>query len=355
MLIVDAHLDLSLNALEYNRDLQDPLGAIRLGEEGRTDLAGRGRGMVCFEEMRKAGIGLCVATQIGGCMQPPGPVASWASPAQAWAMTQGQLAWYRAMEDAGELRQIRGATGLDQQLSDWADDPRSTPIGYVLSLEGTDSLRTLADLETAHGYGLRALGPAHYGTGRYALGHDCSGPLSAAGRELIDEMQRLGLILDLTHLSEESFWQALDRFDGCVWASHHNCRALVDDPRQLSDEQIVAIAERGGVIGLALDAWMLVPGWVRGTSTPESAGATIGRAVDHIDHICQLLGNARHAGLGTDLDGGFGGEQCPRDLGSIGELPKILDCLRGRGYSEPDIAGIASGNFLRRLREGLSD
>ena len=100
MLIFDAHLDLSLNALEYNRDLRLPLADLRKVEAGLTDLQGRSQGTVCFPEMRKAGIGLCVATQIGGCMQPPGPVASWSSPAQAWAMTQGQLAWYRAMEEA---------------------------------------------------------------------------------------------------------------------------------------------------------------------------------------------------------------------------------------------------------------
>ena len=354
-MLFDAHLDLSLNALEYNRDLQRPLAGIRGREAGMTDLAGRGRGTVCFEEMRKAGIGLCVATQIGGCMQPAGPVASWASPAQAWAMTQGQLAWYRAMEDAGELRSIRSAADLDQQLADWTADAERTPIGYVLSLEGSDSLRTLADLETAYGYGLRALGPAHYGTGRYALGHDRSGPLSTAGKDLVREMDRLGLILDVTHLCDQTFWDALELFGGSVWASHHNCRALVDDPRQLSDEQIRAVAERGGVIGLALDAWMIVPGWIRGETTPQSISVTLDDAVNHIDHICQLLGDVKHVGIGTDLDGGFGTEQCPGDLDSIGELPKILDRLRGRGYSEADVTAVAHGNFVGLLRTGLRE
>ncbi|MFT4550898.1 MAG: membrane dipeptidase [Verrucomicrobiales bacterium] len=353
MMIFDAHLDLSLNALEYNRDLQRPLAEIREREQGMVDLKGRGCGTVCFEEMRRAGIGLCVATQIGGCMHPPGPVASWASPAQAWAMTQGQLAWYRAMEDAGEMRSIRSAADLDEQLAAWATDPSATPIGYVLSLEGSDSIRTLADLETAYEYGLRALGPAHYGTGRYALGHDRRGPLSRDGKEFVREMDRLGLILDLTHLCDETFWNALDCYSGSVWASHHNCRALVDDPRQLSDEQIRAIAERGGVIGLAFDAWMIVPGWVRGETTPQSIGVTLEDAVNHIDHICQLLGNVEHVGLGTDLDGGFGNEQCPLDLDSIGELPKILDCLRGRGYSQADVSAVAHGNFVQLLRTGL--
>lgn len=354
MMIFDAHLDLSLNVLEYNRDLQRPIGEIREREAGMSDLGGRGNSMVCFEEMRKAGVGLCVATQIGGCMQPPGPVASWNSPAQAWAMTQAQLAWYRAMEDAGELRSIRSVADLDKHLDDWKADGDSTPIGYVLSLEGADSLRTLADLETACSYGLRALGPAHYGTGRYALGHDRSGPLSAEGKELVREMERLGMILDLTHLCDETFWDVLDGFAGCVWASHHNCRALVDDPRQLSDDQIRAIAERGGVIGLALDAWMIVPGWVRGESTPDEFGITLEHAVDHIDHVCQLLGTVNHVGIGTDLDGGFGKEQCPADLDSIADLPKILDSLRRRGYSEADVAAVAHGNFVRVLRTGLA-
>ena len=252
-----------------------------------SDLKGRAHNTVSFSAMREADIGICVATQIGGCMRPPGPVASWHSPSQAWAMTQGQLAWYRAMEHVGELRQIRSRAELDHHLRAWqvSQQDEKVPIGFLLSLEGSDSIRTLADLETAWGYGLRALGPAHYGVGRYALGHDQSGPLSPAGKDLVREMDRLGLILDVTHLCDETFHDALDIFKGPVWASHHNCRSLVDDPRQLADEQIRRLAERGGVIGVALDAWMMVPDWVRGRSTPESAGVTLELLVDHIDHI----------------------------------------------------------------------
>ena len=353
MLIFDAHLDLSLNALEYNRDLRLPLADLRKVEAGLTDLQGRSQGTVCFPEMRKAGIGLCVATQIGGCMQPPGPVASWASPAQAWAMTQGQLAWYRAMEEVGELSMIRTTGALDQHLEDWAEDAENTPIGYVLSLEGSDSIRTLADLETAYGYGLRALGPAHYGHGRYALGHDQLGPLSHEGKALIQEMDRLGLILDVTHLCEETFWDALACFSGPVWASHHNCRALVNDPRQLSDDQIRAVAERGGVIGLAMDTWMIVPGWEKRVTTPEASGVCLDDALKHLDHICQLLGNADHVGIGTDLDGGFGTEQSPKDLHSIADIAKIPSLLRERGFSESDVGKVAHGNFIELLRKAL--
>lgn len=352
-MIFDAHLDLSLNALEYNRDLRQPVSAIRESEIGMCDLKGRSAGTVCFPEMRQADIAVCVATQLGGCMKPAGPVASWNSPAQAWAMTQGQLAWYRAMEDDGVLRQIRTAADLEQHLQHWTTSPAETPIGYILSLEGSDSIRTLDDLETAFGYGLRALGPAHYGVGRYALGHDQTGPLSLEGKALIRQMDRLGLILDVTHLCDESFWQALELFDGPVWASHHNSRKLVDDPRQLSDQQVRVLAQRDAVIGVALDAWMMVPNWVRGTTTPESSGVSLSHMVDHIDHFCQLLGNTGHVGIGTDLDGGYGTEQTPQDLDTIADLTKVAELLRDRGYSVEDIEAITHQNFINHCTRSL--
>ena len=353
MLIFDAHLDLSLNALEYNRDLRQPLSRIRSLESDKTDLKGRGRGTVCFPEMRAAGIGLCVATQIGGCMKPAAPVGAWNSPEQAWAMTQGQLAWYRTMEDCGALRLIRTADDMRRHIAAWEADPDNTAIGYVLSLEGADSIRTPAYLESAYNDGLRALGPAHYGIGRYAYGHDQNGRLSDLGQELLREMDRLGLILDVTHLCDATFWDAMELYTGPVWASHHNCRALADDPRQLSDKQILAVAERDGVIGLALDAWMVVPGWIRGKTRPQDVGATLEVAVNHIDHICQLLGNVNHVGIGTDLDGGFGTEQTPTNLDSIADVRVILDILQERGYSEADIRAVASGNFVRVLEHAL--
>ena len=267
-------------------------------------------------------------------------------------MTQGQLAWYRAMEDAGELRQIRSWPELEKHLESWHADSGKSPIGYILSLEGADSLRTLADLETSHEQGLRALGPAHYGKGRYALGHDEDGPLTEPGRELLSEMDRLGIILDATHLCDKSFWQAFDCFQGPVWASHHNCRALVDDPRQLADEQIIALAERGAVIGIAFDVWMVVSGWNRGVTThADKPEASLESVADHLDHVCQLLGTSRHTGIGTDLDGGFGSEQTPAGLDVISDLRKFQTILEQRGYSEEDIEGIFHRNFLKFLEK----
>jgi len=355
MLIFDAHLDLSLNALEYNRDLRRSVHEIRKLESGLSDLKGRGAGTVAFPEMRRGDVGLCVATLLAGCMKPAGPVGAWESPEQAWAMTQGQLAWYRAMEADGQLKQIVDLEGLETHFNHWAQAAADTPIGYILSLEGADSLRTLDDLSDAYTNGLRALGPAHYGVGRYALGHDCEGSLSSAGKSLLSEMDQLGMILDVTHLAEQTFWDALDHYSGSVWASHHNCRALVDDPRQLTDMQIRELAARGAVIGVALDVWMMVPNWKRGVSNHlNHAGADFRALADHVDHMVQLLGNASHIGIGTDLDGGYGTEQSPSDLDTIADLNVFLEILRSRGYEEEAIQGICHLNFIRFLREHWS-
>lgn len=170
------------------------------------------------------------------------------------------------------------------------------------------------------------------------------------GLALLKEMERLGMILDATHLCDDAFRQALRHFQGHVWASHNNCRSIVPHNRQFSDEQLKVLIERGAVIGLAMDAWMIVPGWVRGQSTPKSMGCNLEKALDHLDHICQLAGNTLHVGIGSDLDGAFGTEQCPYDLETIADLQKIPDLLRKRGFSETDIENVMHGNWLRFLR-----
>ena len=135
---------------------------------------------------------------------------------------------------------------LEDHLKYWNDDKSKTSksIGYILSLEGADSIVTLKHLEQAYAYGLRAFGPAHYGPGRYAQGTNATGGLGKDGKELLREMERLNIILDATHLCDDSFWEAMENFNGHVWASHHNCRALVDHNRQFSDEQIKELIAR---------------------------------------------------------------------------------------------------------------
>lgn len=352
MLIFDGHLDLAMNAIEWNRDYTRPLAEVRQREQGLTDKQDRGRNVVTFGEMRRGQIGLCIATQIARYVAPGSPLPGWSSPEIAWAITQAQLAWYRVMEESGHLVQIVDRAGLNRLVELWKHaPPPDAPIGYVLSLEGADSILTPAHLERAYAYGLRAVGPAHYGPGRYAPGTGAEGGLTPLGRDLLREMRRLGLVLDATHLTDHAFWEALDLFDGPVWASHNNCRALVPDSRQFSDEQIRALIQREAVIGVAFDAWMLHPGWIRGQTTPETANVRIERIVEQVDHICQLAGSARHCGIGSDLDGGYGREQSPRDLESIADLQRLAGLLASRGYGPADVEAILHGNWVRRLNE----
>ena len=352
MLLFDAHLDLSMNAIEYNRDLTRPLDEVRRREEGMTDKLDRAKGVLTFDEMRRGKIGICIATQIARYVSIDNPLPGWHSPEIAWSLTQAQLAWYREMERIGQLVQIVDRDGLNRHVELWQNDPpMNAPIGYILSLEGADSICSPAHLERAYEYGLRALGPAHYGEGRYAPGTGSEGGLTLIGRELLKQMQELGIVLDATHLTDEAFWEALELWDGPVWASHNNCRALVPAQRQFSDEQLNALIERGAVVGMAFDAWMMHPDWVRGTTTPEETGLKIERIALHIDHICQLAGNVQHVGIGSDLDGGYGTEQTPMDLESIADLQSLTAILADRGYSQADIEAIMHGNWIRRLNE----
>jgi membrane dipeptidase len=352
MLIFDGHLDLAMNAIEWNRDFSRPLEEVRQREQGLSDKKDRGRNVVAFDEMRKGQVGICIATQIARYSGPENPLPGWGSPEIAWAITQAQLAWYRAMEESGQLVQIVDQASLNRHVALWEQGPPdSAPIGYILSLEGADSILTPDHLERAYDDGLRALGPAHYGAGRYSPGTGASGGLTPLGRELLKRMQQLGIVLDVTHLTDQAFWEALELFDGPVWASHNNCRALVPDGRQFSDAQIKALIERDAVIGAAFDAWMMVPGWVRGETTPEAVGLRIERIAEHIDHICQLAGTVRHCGIGSDLDGGFGREQCPLDLRSIADLQQLTQILTDRGYALEDVRAIMYGNWVRRLKE----
>lgn len=352
MFIIDAHLDLSMNALEWNRDLTKPVAQINAREMNLADKPDRGNATVSLPELRKGNIGLVVATQIARYVAPDNSLPGWHSPEQAWAQTQGQLAWYKAMEDAGEMVQVKDLASLNKHIALWSDETSVAlkPVGYILSLEGADSLVTTEHLERAWNNGLRAVGPAHYGPGRYANGTDSTGKMNANGIELLQEMERLNIILDATHLCDDAFWQALDHFNGHVWASHNNVRALVNHNRQFSDDQLKALIERGAVIGGALDAWMMVPNWVRGQSTPKEMQVNLHKMIDHLDHICQLAGNTLHAGIGSDLDGAFGKEQCPYDLDTIADLQKLPDLLITRSYTNEDIENILHGNWIRFLR-----
>ena len=351
--IIDAHLDVAMNAIEWNRDLKKTVAAIRSRELGMTDKLDRAKGTVALPELRRGKIGLVVATQIARFVDVGNPLPGYHSPEIAWGITQAKLAWYRAMEDQHEMVQVTNKDQLNRHIDLWLNDsiPESTkPVGYILSLEGADSFVHISYLEKAYNYGLRACGPAHYGPGRYAYGTGSTEGFTAAGKELIREMDKLNMILDVTHLTDQGFREAMDIYKGPVWASHHNCRALVDHQRQLPDDQIKVLIERNAVIGGVLDTWMLTDNWLRGVHDPAERGIGLEKLVDHYDHICQIAGNTHHIAIGSDLDGTFGKEQSPYDLEDIADLQKFQSILIRRGYQDSDIGNIFYKNWLRFLR-----
>jgi membrane dipeptidase len=358
MLIIDAHLDLSMNALQADRDLLQAVYTIRTQEQFVPGM-GRGQGTVAYPEMRRGRLFLSVATLIARSTGRPVPHFDFRSPSQAYGMAHGQLAYYRALEQMGHIRIIDNRQQLESHVAEWqtwdAAHPEETdqtpPLGFIISMEGADPILFPEQLGEWWQAGLRLLGPTHYGPGRYAGGTATELGLTPIGPPLLREMERLGIILDMTHLSDQAFWQALEHYNGLVIASHNNCRALVPHQRQFSDDQLKAIFARNGVIGAAFDAWMLQPGWIVGQTTNEKV--TIATVVDHIDHICQLAGNAQHVAIGTDLDGGYGREQSPRDLDTIADLQRLTGLLAGRGYSTADTAAILHGNWLRVFRSAL--
>ena len=358
MLIIDSHLDLAWNALQWNRDLLRPVHTIRTQEAGHPDPL-YGHGTVALPEMRQGRIALCLATLLARSTGTPDPDLDFLSPIQAHGVAQGQLAYYRGLEQAGHVRFVTDADQLTRHIAEWKawdsgpnpDADQAPPLGFVISMESADPILDADQLQAWWEGGVRVIGPAHYGPGRYAGGTGTELGLTDMGKRLLVEMERLGVVLDVTHFSDPAFWQALDAYDGPVLASHNNCRALVAHQRQFSDEQLRAIFQRDGVIGVALDAWMLEPGWVKGQSTNERV--TLDTVVDHIDHICQLAGNSRHVGIGSDLDGGFGGPQSPCDLDTIADLQKLTGLLAGRGYSEADIAAVMHSNWVRLLELSL--
>lgn len=356
LFIIDSHLDLAMNAIEWNRDLRQPVTAIRKREEEMSDKPDRGNNTVAFPELRKGKIGVVVATQIARYVASGSELPGYNSPEIAWGITQAQVAWYKAMEDAGEMVQLRDGKAIADHAALWMNDgiqDDHKPIGYVLSLEGADSIVNLDYLHKAYGYGLRACGPAHYGPGRYAPGTGITGGLTAIGRQLVREMDKLRMILDVTHLTDEGFSEALSIFKGPVWASHHNCRSLVDYQRQLTDEQIKILIERAAVIGGVLDTWMLVPEWKRGVDTPGGRQAGLTKLIDHYDHICQLAGNTDHIAIGSDLDGAYGIEQSPYDIDTIADLQKLQGLLAARGYTREDIEKIFYRNWLEFMQKNL--
>ena len=359
MLIIDSHLDLAWNALEWSRDLLRSAYTTRT-MEGRVSGKARASGTVGLPEMRQARIAICFGTLIARSTGNPVANLDYPSPTQAYAAACGHLAYYRGLQQEGHVQVITELEQLERHMAEWeawdaedgADPESSPPLGVVVSMESADPVLSPDRLQEWWNAGLRLIGPSHYGPGRYAGGTGTEMGITELGALLLSEMERLGIALDLTHLSDQAFWEALEKYSGPVLASHNNCRALVRHQRQFSDDQLREIIRRGGVIGVAFDNWMLKTGWIIGKG--DARDVTLDDVIRHIDHICQLAGNSGHVAIGTDLDGGFGTEQTPRELDTIADLQKLAPLLADRGFKKDDVAAILHGNWLRFLRQSWS-
>jgi len=396
MLAFDLHLDLALSAITLNRDLTLSIQDCRQFEatiEGRM----RGHNTVTFPEMRRGHVGLCIATLLGRVAPGPGGGSVFRSHELAYASAMGMLAYYRQLERQGISRLITTAPQLTESAAAWSHPtpPRDVPLGFLLGTEGADCIVSPSQLDHWWEAGLRSINLLHFRPSQYAGGTGTDTALTDRGRDLLNAMDQIGAILDITHQSDPSFWESLKLFKGPVFASHQNARALVPGPRQFTDDQLKALIERDAVVGHALDGWQLYPNYVR-AQTPKSA-VSLTHLADQIDHLDQLAGtpvhpalasplpgllapqptppqasthtppltpppapptrclylphtpppSPRRSAIGSDLDGLFGYEQTPHEVDTIADLQKLPPLLQSRGYSHEDIAGIMSGNAIR--------
>jgi len=330
--IVDAHLDLAWNARK-GRDLDLTAAELRLKEATPGDLA-----MVTLPELRRGGVGVVFATlyvgtgsfddEGNGIYEVPPDVDA-----------RQQLDIYRRWESEGKVRIIRDRTSLRSHLEAWPGD--RTP-GLVLLIEGGDSITSPAHLQEWWDAGVRLIGPAWSRT-RYCGGTRAPGGLTDLGRELLGAMQELGVILDVAHLAEQSFWDAFDVGFHRVVATHCNVRRFVNEKiadRHLSDDMLATLGKAGAVVGVVPYNGFLL-------ADPPEGEVHLDVVAKHLEHMASIVG-WEGVGIGSDLDGGFGSEATPVELDTSADLHRIGDIVPA-GARE----GVLGANWLRVLEESL--
>ena len=366
MLIFDGDYPMAHGALIMNRDLTRPIEEVR--NAPRTQFADDGwpdsETMATLPEMRKGQVAAALMKICVRIERPDSPIWGYRSDDIAFAMAQGQLAYYRSLETKGEANIITDGKALAEHMDSWAgaEDTSELPVGMVLGIEGADSIQHPEQVHDWKADGIRVVSLTHYGPSTYAhgTGTGLHGGLFEPARELLNEMESAEMILDLTHASDESIRQALELFSGPIIASHQNCRALVPGERQFPDEILNAIIEREGVIGSSMDTWMLYrPGLDWSQEIPDRRkvfsreAVTLEDLADHIDHVCQLAGNSLHAGIGGDTDGQGGCEGAPLEIDTVADYQKLASVLENRGYSTEDIENIMYRNWQRFYEKWL--
>lgn len=352
MLIVDAHEDVAVNAVYDKRDMRRSALETRADEKNTPVAKHSGLCMVGLPEWLAGRVGVVFGTIFAPPAHPgESAVGRYTNAEEAYALGRVQLDYYhRFASESEQVCLVTNNAGLTSVLDSW--EGANPQVGIVVLMEGADPIRVPSEAERWYEGGVRLVGLS-WGTGsRYAGGNERQFPLTDAGRELLSVMGDLGMVLDVSHLAEEAFYEAMDRFEGVIIASHANPRARVPGPRQLSDAMIRRLLDRDGVIGVIPYNRLLKPGWTR--SDPKEA-VVLDDLVGAVDHICQVVGDAAHVGIGSDFDGGFGAESAPEGLDTVADLPRIGEALADRGYSEHDVAAVMGENWLRVLRNSLPD
>ena len=342
--IVDAHEDIADNAMQ-GRDFR--LSALEKRKLETPPDSDKGVATLGLPELLQADVRIVFATLWAAPCNMPEPKVKpcYETPQQAYDLARKQLEYYNDLAKDPRITLIRSRTDIDRVLN-----PDSSRLGVVLLMEGADPIVTPKQAREWFEAGVRIVGPAWRAT-RYAGGTQMPGPLTGLGRELMKEMEKTGLILDISHMAEASFFEALELFHGPVIASHSNCRTIVPTDRQLSDEMISALVAREGVIGTVLYNKFLQPDWKQ-TGAIKSK-VTLADVVKHIRHVCDLAGDRLHVGIGSDFDGGFGAESIPAELDTAADLRKVGEALGDAGFSQTDIDNILGGNWVRLLMRAL--
>lgn len=343
-LIVDAHEDLAYNHIAHGRDLTQSVAARRKIENADAE---RGSATISFPDLIRGNVRIVFATLwVNPCGSKFSSTPCYSNAEEAYRQASQQLDYYRKLEREGIVSIITTKSQLEDIVKS------ENKIGLVILMEGADPIRKPGEAKEWFEKGLRIIGPAWHGT-RYCGGTKAPGPLTKEGRELISEMERTGFILDTSHFAEESFFEALDHFDGPVIASHSNSRIYCPTDRQLSDAMIKKLVSKDAVIGTVLYNTFLVEAWSKGM--PKS-DVTLSHVVRNISHVCEISGDKKYSGIGSDFDGGFGYESIPLELDTVADLYKVGDALKSRAYfSDSEAADVLGGNFLRVLRKALPD
>jgi len=331
MLIVDAHLDLAYNALNGREVL------LAAAEQTPGNVAEDGIPSVGLPDLRRGSVGLICATIY--CEPDTGKGKGYTTGDEANAEARRQVKWYQRQFAAWEMKLVRSRNDLPKEPG--------AEIATILLMEGADPLRHEEDVEFFVEAGMRIVGLAWKRT-RHAGGTGAPGPLTEEGRGMVKMLDRRGIIHDASHLAEESFWELLKMSDGPVMASHSNCRVFNPTDRQLSDEMIKAIVERDGVIGMNFYDKFLVP-----PLEFRKRKANLDDLLKHMGHVCEIAGDTRHVGIGTDMDGGFGREEIPEEIPSSGEMPRVAEFLGKAGFGAQDVQGIMGGNWMRFFKKNL--